>query len=379
LVGTFAPARAQSPSKSKSKGKKSPAKKDAQEPVAVKSDVRIERLLAPIRDEHHLPGMIGAIVTGDRLTAMGAVGIRKIGATEPITVTDKVHLGSDTKAMTATMIGTLVDEGKLSWKTTIRDVFPDVAPQLDPQHQEVTLSHLLTHRAGLPHDPPWGALRGNTPTEKRRSILTTTLVNPPQSRPGSTYAYSNVGYALAGLMAEQVTGQSWETLMSRRLFTPLGMKSAGFGAPGRPGGVTQPWGHRVSNGQTRPSQEDNPPAMGPAGTVHCSVADWARFASLHLAGARGRSTFLKPSTFKALQTPPPGFDYAGGWYTAERTWAGGRAFNHNGSNTLWFATIWLAPARNLAFLAVTNQGGKEAENAVDQAIVALIRTVGRFG
>ena len=113
--------------------------------------------------------------------------------------------------------------------------------------------------------------------------------------------------------------------------------------------------------------------MGPAASVHCSIPDWARFAALHMAAVRGKSRLLKASTFRALHTPPTGFDYAGGWVVCQRTWAGGRAFTHNGSNTAWYATVWLAPALNLGFLAVTNQGDKVAEKANDDAIVALIR------
>ena len=110
---------------------KGPEKKEAATgPAPVQADERVNQVLAPVRDEHHLPGLIGAILKGDRLAAIGALGIRKIGSSEPMRVTDQVHLGSCTKAMTATMIGTLVDEGKLSSRTTIRQVFPKVASEL---------------------------------------------------------------------------------------------------------------------------------------------------------------------------------------------------------------------------------------------------------
>lgn len=357
------------------KRKTTAKKKGADDRAVVQSDARVEKVLAPVRDTHHLPGLIGAILTGDKLAAIGAVGIRKIGSALPIRVTDQVHLGSCTKAMTATMIGMLVDEGKLTWRSTIRDVFPDAAPRLHDDFQKVTLTQLLTHRAGLPANGPWWHLAGQSTTEQRFSLLTAILSNPPQNRPGSTYAYSNVGYVLAGLMAEQVTGQSWEALMQRRLFEPLGMSTAGFGSPGRPGSVDQPWGHRDSGGQVQPTQQDNAPAMGPAGTVHCSIQDWGKFAALHLAGARGKAKLLKLSTFRVLQTPPPGSEYAGGWIVLQRTWAGGRALNHNGTNTAWYSSIWLAPARDFAILVSTNQGGKVAETASDEAVVELIRAV----
>jgi CubicO group peptidase (beta-lactamase class C family) len=339
----------------------------------VQGDQRVKDVLAPVRDAHHLPGLIGAILTGGRLAAIGALGIRKIGSPEPIRITDQFHLGSDTKAMTATVIGMLVDAGKLSWASKVRDVFPDVAPDFHPAFRTVTLSHLLTHRAGLPHDGPWWDLPGQTTTEQRWSLLCTQLANPPAHKPGSTYAYSNVGYALAGLMAETVTGQPWERLMRERLFGPLEMESAGFGPPATQASVDQPWGHHLEGKDIVPTLEDNAPATGPAGTVHCSVPDWAKFAALHLGGERGRARLLKPVTFRTLHTPPPGFDYAGGWMVGDRSWANGRVLNHSGSNLSFFATIWLAPERDIAILVATNQGDQSAETACDQAVASLVR------
>ena len=258
--------------------------------LPIRADEHLGKLLESIRDAHHLPGMIGAVVKGDTLAGIGAAGIRKIGSAEPMQVLDQVHIGSCTKAMTATLIGTLVDDGLLSWSSTIRDVFPEVASRLHPDFQTATLSDLLTHRAGLPHDTSWGRLPGLTTTDQRRAALLALLSKPPLTRPGTVYAYSNAGYVMAGLMAEEVSGQSWEELIQQRLFDPLGMKSAGFGPPGQSNRdrIDQPWGHREIHGRFEPVLRDNPPCMGPAGTVHCSVPDWGKFAALHLRGPRGR-------------------------------------------------------------------------------------------
>jgi CubicO group peptidase (beta-lactamase class C family) len=355
---------------------KGPERKEFRsDPTAVTADERVNRVLAPIRDEHLLPGLIGAILAGNRLAAIGALGIRKIGSPEPLRVTDQIHLGSCTKAMTATMIGTLIDEGKLSSETTIRQVFPEIAPQLHGDFQAVTLRQLLTHRAGLPANGPWWALSGKTTTDQRRDLLARVLSKAPRSRPGSTFAYSNVGYALAGLMAEQLTGESWEELMRRRLFEPLGMESAGFGTPGAPGRVDQPWGHHRSGNEINPTQQDNAPPLGPAGTVHCTVPDWAKFAALHLRGAQRKAKLLKPATFRVLHTPAPDGEYAGGWNVLERSWASGRTLMHHGTNNSWYASIWIAPARDFAILIATNQGGDAAANACEQAANTLIRSL----
>jgi CubicO group peptidase (beta-lactamase class C family) len=342
-------------------------------PTVVRADEKVNRVLEPVRKQHKMPGMIGAILKGETLEAIGAVGVRKLGSDEPIRVTDQVHIGSDTKAMTATLLGMLVEEEKLAWSSTIRDIFPDRYKALHPDFQAVTLSQLLTHRAGLPHDGPWWFLgRNRSTTDQRRMLLTGMLKTAPESKPGTKYAYSNVGYALAGLMAEQVTGKPWEQLMRERLFTPLAMATAGFGPPGKPGRLDEPWGHREVDGKIQAVQEDNAPALGPAGTVHTSVPDWAKFAALHLRGAQGKARLLKPATFRTLHTPPPGEQYAGGWFVLDRSWAGGPALMHSGSNTSWYATVWLAPRRDFGTLVATNQGGESAAAACDDATGALI-------
>ena len=344
-------------------------------------DPRVVRILEEARgDGRRLPGMVAGVVRKGDLAAVGSVGVRKVGSPDLIRPEDRVHLGSCTKAMTATMIGTLVDAGKLRWDSTLAEVFPDRAGKMHPDYRAVTLTQLLTHRAGLPANADWWGLgRGLSATDQRRAVLARTLAEAPGSRPGSAQLYSNLGYVLAGLMSEQVSRTPWDRLMRERVFGPLGMASAGFGPPGRAGAADQPSGHKIEGDETRPVRIDNPPALGPAGTVHCSIPDWAKFAALHL-GRQPRGTpILKAETLRALQTPAPGDDYAGGWYVAERSWAGGTALNHSGSNTFWYCTIWLAPARDFALMVATNAAGDEAKAGIEQALASLIRAEGFEG
>lgn len=102
-----------------------------EEPAVPRASEAIDRVLAPIREQYHLPGLVGGLVQGDRLESIGVAGVRKLGSPALFRVTDQVHIGSDTKAMTATMIGSLVDEGKLSWGATFAEVFPDQAKKMD--------------------------------------------------------------------------------------------------------------------------------------------------------------------------------------------------------------------------------------------------------
>jgi len=338
-------------------------------------DPQAAALLEAVRARHKMPGMIGAILKGTSVVSIAATGVRKVGGDDPIRPTDLVHLGSCTKAMTATLVGALFEEGLLAASSTLAGVFPEYADRLHPDFRGVTLSQLLTHRAGLPHDGDWWNLRGVSPTEKRYAALVELCSVAPKSRPGSAYGYSNAGYVLAGLMAEQVTGASWEELMRARVFAPLNMYSAGFGPPGADRssrGDDAPYGHHLVRGRLEAIRHDNPEVMGPAGTVHCTIGDWAKFAVAHLRGERPGSKILRPETYRDLHTPRPGEGYAGGWMALDRPWAGGRALNHAGSNTMWYATVWLAPARDFGILVVANQGGGTSDQACDEAVGALL-------
>lgn len=339
------------------------------------NDPQVARLLELVRAEHKLPGMIGGIIQGSALVALGATGVRRLGATDPIQISDQIHLGSCTKAMTATLLGVLVERGLLKASSTLAGVFPEYAARMQPDYQTATLSHLLTHRAGLPHDADnWWRLPGRNPTTQRYAALEQLTASRPAFKPGTRYAYSNAGYVLAGLMAEQVTGMPWEVLIRQEVFTPLNMFSTGFGPPGADSvqGKNQPYGHHLVRGKIEPIRHDNPPCMGPAATVHCTMADWAKFAILHLRGERDGSKILRRETLRDLHTPPRGTEYAGGWFVLNRPWAKGRTLMHSGSNTYWHATIWLAPVRDFGLLVATNQGGDAASKACDQAVGALL-------
>ena len=195
-------------------------------------------------------GGVAAIVENGKVSLKVASGVRKQGDAEPFTVDDKVHIGSCTKAMTATLVGMLIDEGKLTWDTKITDVFPEFADQIHEEYRPVTISHLLSHYAGIPRSVAWSELGAeNSAYEQRLTMMRQVFFQKPSHPPGKTYLYSNVGFVAAGVMLEKITGEAWEELITSRLFEPLGMKSAGFGPPSINGAIDQPWGHTVESNQ----------------------------------------------------------------------------------------------------------------------------------
>ena len=324
-------------------------------------------LVKTVADEK-IPGMIAAIVDSNGIITVESAGVRKIGASELITVDDLFHLGSCTKAMTSTLLATLIAEGKIGWETTILDIFPEISDKIHPDYQTVTLHQLVTHRAGIPANAKdWWAFKNLEIKERRLAILKENLKDPSPFKPGE-YHYSNMGYLIAGSMAERITGIPWETLIETRLFEPLGMTSAGFGPPGTKNRVDQPWGHIQSNGKWNPLQEDNAEALGPAGRVHCSMEDWAKFIALFI--KQENNPVLERSEVDRLIDPIG--NYACGWGVAQREWAHGITLTHSGSNTMWLVTVWIAPEINRAFIVGTNSSNEKSAAICDKMIGNLI-------
>ncbi|MDF1798520.1 MAG: serine hydrolase [Planctomycetota bacterium] len=323
-----------------------------------------------------LPALSLAVVVDGELVGTGAAGLRRIDSTEPVTAADAFHIGSCTKSMTATVAAILVDEGLLDWGTTIEDVFPGF--DFDEAARGVRLDQLLTNTGGMATAVPpalWDELwaEADTPTAMRRRLVEATVAQPLAHPPGTTFEYSNTGFAIAGAMLEQLAGVPFEELLAARLFVPLGLTTAGFRAPATGGQVDQPYGHSVRRGTLAPVEPepagDNPRAIAPAGAVHLSAADLARYVRLHLGAQAG---LLEPASLARLHTPPEGGSYAMGWFTAQRAWAGGTALTHAGSNTMFYTVIWLAPERGFAAVAMTNMAGAEASAVCDAAVGTLI-------
>jgi CubicO group peptidase (beta-lactamase class C family) len=339
---------------------------------AAESPDDLHDLLARQRQSNGLPAIAAGVMKQGKLLAAGAVGVRKSGTNAAVTAHDKFHIGSDTKAMTATLAATLVGEGKLRWNQTLAEIFPERAAKMHAAYRSVTLEMLLTHRAGMAHDSHDYGARNDPVAVQRLKYLDATVNQPPASAPGE-FVYSNAGYIVVGTVLERITGKPWETFISERLFKPLGMASAGFGPPSRPNMLDQPWGHVFAAGHYQPRYGDNPPALGPAGTVHCSISDYLKFADFHASRGKRPPGLLAPELFDKLHTPPAAATYAMGWGTGKRGWAKGLVLTHAGSNTMNYFIVWIAPTIEFSVVAASNAAGPSLNKELDQVVGKLVQ------
>lgn len=331
-----------------------------------------------------VPGAVAAVLKHNELAYLSSSGAAIWATQTQIRKDSVVHLGSCTKAMTAILICQLIDRKMLSFDTKISDVF---ASQLSSS-SSVTIRQLLNHTSGMVENLDWWLIDKmyNNSMQKirlqRLEVLLMVLRDPKYIHLSTkSYQYSNVGYVVLGAVIEKLLNVSWEEASQTLIFNPLNMTSAGFGPPADvKGHIQNTIGVRFS-----PTDVDNPPVMGPAGRVHCSIPDWSKFISevLHLSRASlGLETDVmhvdrlgvSVNTFQVLLSlSNPAVTYSGGWIIADRSWAGGYCLTHSGSNTAWFATVWIAPHQDTAYLVAINAGGSEASMMANDIVTRLIK------
>lgn len=336
----------------------------------------ITEALEKLRREYNLPAISAAVVSADKILASGAVGVRIVGKPDRVTVNDRFHIGSVGKSMTATMIAVLVERGKISWNTTPADVFPELKDQIHPSLRTITLEQLLSHRAGIQpfeKDEEVDKLPKFTggPSEVRRAFAEF-LLRREASSPVGEHKYSNGGYAIAAAMAERAAGRNWESLMRKLLFRPLDLKSAGFGWPARTH-PNEPWGHQGGDPVFTPHSPNDKyqlePFTAPAGDIHLSILDLARYAQVHLGGLNGQAKLLNAATFEKLHQPIG--EYALGWNAQQI--AGLPASTHSGSAGTFYAGIMVYPKKNIAVVIAINASGKGVNEARNKLYGILLR------
>lgn len=345
----------------------------------------IDPLLESIVAQYDLPAVACAVIVDGTLYTSGIAGVRKSATSVKAEPGDAFQIGSCAKAMTDTLLAILIEQGRLRWNSTLAELYPDLWETMQPVYRDVTVEHLMMHRAGMAADAvpsgktldDWYEIPGETRRVQRLNYVKQVLQIPPEFQPGDRFNYSNTGYIVLGSIAEQIVGRDWEDLMREMIFDPLDMESTGFGTVGTPGLVDAPWQHYYEGGQriaVGPGEpfNDLPPVYGPAGRVHCSIDDWVKFIQIHINGEWEDQSLLRRDTILRLHQPKFGGDYAAGWGVRKPDWSPVAYLYHGGSNGMNLSKAWLLPQQRFAIIAVTNQAGDAAESAMQELVRTLM-------
>jgi D-alanyl-D-alanine carboxypeptidase len=355
----------------------------AKEPTAPPAPADpLSSIVDSVRVAWNLPAMGAAIVTLEGgITAIAVAGTRRATGGPAVSTDDLWHLGSNTKAVTSLLAAVAVSQNRIQWTTTLAQAFPELA-NIRAEYRDVTLRDLLSHQSGFPRDAGAGAFVGGaTAVAQRTSAVAWAVQQPPVVTRG-TYSYSNLGYVVGSAMLERALGTSYEAAMAAQVHAPLGVTDAGWGPQAAAGSTTQPVAHRWNPSGSWQVLEafDNPPVYNSSGRAHMSLASWGRVLREVLRVEAGAPTLASADaarqTTAAMVTVNQTTSYGLGWLVSTRSWANGKVLYHDGSNGGNHSLAFVAPVRNVAFLATTN--GFDAGGRSSKALSALIDRLNAF-
>jgi CubicO group peptidase (beta-lactamase class C family) len=247
----------------------------------------LENLVEASMQEWKVPGLALAVIQDGEVVLQKGYGVRDTDTGLPVTTDTQFLLCSITKSFTAAGLGLLVDEGKLEWNRPVRDVIPEFRLHDPVASERLTVLDLLCHRSGLPrhdwiHEP--GDLSGAQMLPLLRHLA-------PSRELRDSFQYSNLGYMVAGMVAERISGQSWEDFTTERLLKPLGFKDFGFTIEALAAAKNAARPHAMLGNECVPSPLW-PIRTTAGGGINASVADLAKWARCLIDGGKVDGTQL---------------------------------------------------------------------------------------
>ena len=332
-------------------------------------DSRLFPILEHLAMESGAPASAAVVVSQSEVIAQGIFGLRHAEQDAPAMIGDRFHIGSNTKAWTATVGANLVSENVINWDTRLSEVFGQ--PVL-ADYETITLEMLLRHKAGIPpyteeeHYQKLPDFGGNS-TDQRIAFAEWLLLNhKPVDEPGSEMSYSNAGYGIAAAMMEKASGRSWEGMIVEEIGKPLAIM-VGFGWPNSSGG-DQPTGHMYKDGAIVPhgsdTEYDLPAIIAPAGDLNCSMPDYGRFLQENLRALHGGETILPVDLM--LRMHNNGEPGSGMGWGVQPVGDAGLFSAHVGGAGTFICIAAISHAHDVA-LAIAVNAGSEGDEPVEAA------------
>jgi CubicO group peptidase (beta-lactamase class C family) len=321
----------------------------------------LDSLVEEAMTQWQIPGLAIAVVQGDEVIKLQAYGTRDIESRLPVTIDTQFMICSLTKSFTAAGLGLLVDEGKLDWNTRIQEILPGFQLYDAIASKNLTVHDLLTHQSGLPrHDRIWSPAGERS----RPEILAAMRYLQPSRGFREVNQYCNLGYVVAGAVAERISGQSWEAFTTERLLRPLGFRNFSFSTDALEESIDHALPHprgseRVYRGRLWPMH------AAPAGGINTSVSDIAKWLGFLLSqGAVNGSQLLSQSVVQQMMTPQIYFEESGfseigalhyGLGLRCEHYRGDRTVSHTGSLPGWGSMMSITPEHRIGVVVLTNR------------------------
>ena len=332
---------------------------------------------------------VGVIVDGE-VVYVRTAGELRAGEGVKITPDSLFKIASNSKAMTTALLARLVDAGKLRWDDPVTKHLPQFRMHDPWVTREIQVRDLLIHNSGLGEGAGDLMLWPEPNAYTRADILAGLAFLKPTHSFRSHYSYDNLLYVVAGEVAAAAGGDSYEALMQREVFAPLGLSRCRVGEfrLAEVGNVAQP--HMRDGEGNRVIREDGdvvpPSTSAAAGGIRCSLADMLAWARVWLDPAHtpkgSDAPWLSPEQRAMLWTSHMPMPLS----PRQRAWDGGHFLaygfgwrlsdvdgefkvSHTGTLAGMYSLLTLLPERRVAFVLLINGDGSEARTVLGQALV----------
>lgn len=312
-----------------------------------------------------VPGVAVALVRDGKILSVKGYGVRTIGRTEPVDGNTVFAIASLTKAFTAAGVAVLVDEGKLSFDDPVVKYLPALKLYDPAITKQVTIRDLLGQRTCLQSKDllTWNSPFSRDETLRRLAFL------PPACSFRDRFVYNNLNFVLAGEAAAAAGGRSWSALMSSRLFGPLGMTNTTATTPDAAtlSNVATPYLRTGGKLRALPLYDEG--VSAPAGSIHSTAADMARWLEAQIGGGsfggkliwspvvqaemQGSQMAVQAGARHGVEPPLPiSRNYGFGWGLGE--YRGRRLVDHSGQSDGMYALAAMMPNERLGIVVLTN-------------------------
>jgi CubicO group peptidase (beta-lactamase class C family) len=369
------------------------SQRSVQQPVVEPSlPASVDRIFDDVRVRYRLPGMALGVIVDGKIVHTRVAGDLVAGTNEKIDNDTLFKIASNSKAMTTALLARLVDAGKLRWEDPVTRYLPNFK-MYDPWvTQQIQVRDLLIHNTGLREGAGDLMLWPEPNNFNRADILAGLAHLKPQQSFRSQYAYDNLMYVVAGEVAAAAGGASYEELMRREIFEPLGMTRCQVGAWDREaiGNVAQP--HMRQGDSNVPIRGDGKriplDTAAAAGGIRCSLNDMLTWMRVWLGDelkTTDGSTWLSPTQRKVLwsaHTPMPLGQrqrlwdgshinaYGLGWRLSDVD--GVWRVAHTGTLAGMYSAVNLFPDERAGFVFMINGDGAKARAVLNSALAKLI-------
>jgi len=253
-------------------------------------DKQVDRIL----HDWHTAGVAIAIVEKDQVVYAKGFGYRDYEKKQPVTPNTIFAIGSCTKAFTSGLLGVLREEGKLDFETPVHNYLPELVFYNEDMNAHVTLRDMMCHRTGLSrYDLSWYMFGGPS----RDSLIYRIRYMVPNEPLRYKWQYNNFMFVAQGVVAEKITGKSWEENIKKRFFDNLSMSRStttysGFGIEDVAVGYNV---RKDSIIQKVPYK--NIDMIGPAGSINSSVNDMANWVTAWINGGKFKGKQVIPRVY----------------------------------------------------------------------------------